>query len=128
MPTQRQQRLGELLREEISTILRGEVRDPRLGFVTLTEVQVSPDIAEAIVYASVLGSPAEQESTMAALESAAGFIRGELGKVLRLRRVPHLQFRLDRSIERGVRIAELLEKAKQEDAGGSHGGGDSEGD
>jgi len=129
MPTPRQLRLGELLREEISEIIRGQLRDPRLGFVSITEVEVAPDLQQALVRVSVLGEAAEQESSMEALESAAGYIRGELGKALRLRRVPQLSFRLDRSLERGARILELLERVKREESGpGPQRGGDGTGD
>jgi len=117
MPTQRQVRLGELLREEVSRIIREEVKDPRLGFVSLTEVEVAPDLRQATIFVSVMGTPEEQRGNLAALESAAGFIRHRVGRDLRLRHIPELTFRLDRSLERGARIFELLAQVKREEGG-----------
>ena len=97
-------------------MLAGELKDPRVaGMVTVTEVRVSPDMKQARIFVSVLGSQAEQKSTMQGLEAAAGFVRHELAERLRLRRAPEMLFLLDHSQEYGQRIEELLRNTKQND-------------
>lgn len=103
----RPERLAAAIQEEISQILR-EMKDPRLGFVSVTNVEVSSDLRYARVYVSVLGSPTEEAATMEALQHAQGFLRSELGRRIRLRHTPEISFRLDRSIRHGARINELL--------------------
>jgi len=117
MPSHRQVRLGDQLQEEVSQIIRHELKDPRLGFVSVTQVVVAPDLQQATVFTSVMGDEAQQEESLAALESAAGFIRSQLGKALRLRRIPQLTFRLDRSLQHGAHIHALLERVKREEGG-----------
>jgi ribosome-binding factor A len=114
--TQRQERVGQLLREEISRIIERQLKDPRLGgMITVTEVQVTPDLRQARVFVSVLGSDEQARGSFEALHRAAGFIRGELAKQhLRLRYLPELEFRRDESLARGARIFELLEQVKRE--------------
>lgn len=108
MPSQRQRRIDELLRETIGELLAREVVDPRIGFATVTEVETSADLAHAKVWVSVIGEAAERAATIAALERAMVFVRRELGHRLHLRRVPELQVRLDESAERGTRVLRLL--------------------
>lgn len=108
MPSQRQRRIDELLRETIGELLTREVVDPRIGFATVTEVETSADLAHAKVWVSVIGEAAERAATMAALERAMVFVRRELGHRLHLRRVPELQVKLDESAERGTRVLRLL--------------------
>lgn len=97
-------------------MLAGELKDPRIaGMVTVTEVRVSPDLKQARVYVSVLGSDAEQQSTLKGLEAAAGFIRHELAERLRMRRSPEMLFVLDHSEEYGQRIEQLLRTTKKND-------------
>ncbi|KPJ64486.1 ribosome-binding factor A [candidate division KD3-62 bacterium DG_56] len=115
MATQRQRQVGELLREDISRILREEMSDPRVGFVTITDVEVSADLRHARVYVSVLGSPDEQNASLEALEGAAHFVRAQLAHGWTLRRLPEIEFRWDPSIERGARLMELLQHVKQEE-------------
>jgi ribosome-binding factor A len=103
---------GEIL-EEISIMLAGELKDPRLeGFATVTEVRVSPDLKQARVYVNVSGSETEQASTLKGLRAASGFIRHELSERLRLRRAPEVSFVLDRSEEYGQRIEEIIRRTK----------------
>lgn len=114
MPTTRQIRVNELLREEIMRLLMREMRDPRLGMVSITEVSVSPDLRQAQVYFSTLGDQQARQQTLEALTGAAGFIHRELVKALRMKHVPQLAFRIDDSIERGVRISNLLRQVESE--------------
>ncbi len=113
--TRRQQRVAELLHEEISLLLVRELRDPRLEGVTVTDVEMSPDLRHARVFISVLGDEEAQQAAIAGLEHAAGFLRRALAARLELRRVPDLSFRLDTSIARGQRIMELLEQIHHHD-------------
>jgi len=126
MSATRLQKIGRLIKEELSLIIRREMNDPRLGFFSITDVVVPADLRSAHVYISVYGSEKEQGDTMTALESARRFLRGELGKKIDLRHTPELFFHLDRSIERGARVFELLkqveppaEEEKKEDNGQS---------
>lgn len=107
----RREKLQELFREEASAILQRRLRDPRVGFVSVTDVELSADLRHAKVFVSVLGDEQAKQRTMAALEGAAGFVRGELGRRVRMRFVPEVLFRLDESIERGVRVNALLREA-----------------
>ena len=116
----RPERLAAAIQEEISDILRG-MKDPRLGFVSVTGVEVSSDLRYARIYVSVLGSSAEEEATLEALRHAQGFLRSELGRRIRLRHVPEINFRLDPSIRHGARIFELLRELDQsKSSGGSN--------
>lgn len=108
MSKHRANRLAETLKEEISQIIREELKDPRIGFVTVTNVEVADDLGHAKVYISVLGSPEEGKDALKALNHAAGFMRGEIGKRIRLRHVPEIVFRYDQSIEHGAHILKLL--------------------
>jgi phosphoesterase RecJ-like protein len=108
-PFPRAARVASLLKEEIISILAREVRDPRVGLVTVSKVDVKGDLDHAVVWASVIGAEAERRETMKALEHAAPFIRRELSARLRLRQVPTLSFRLDTRMEDGARIQELLD-------------------
>lgn len=112
--TRRTRQVGEFLREELTDIIRREVRDPRVGFMSLTHVDVNPDLRSARVYVSVLGTDQEREETLAALRSAAGFIRFHLKPRLRTRQIPDLEFRDDRSMEHAEEIARTLADLKRE--------------
>ncbi|GIX48660.1 MAG: ribosome-binding factor A [Candidatus Tectimicrobiota bacterium] len=101
-------RVGELLQAEIADLLLRQLKDPRLRMATVSRVEVSPDLRHAAVYISRVGDEAEQQATMAAFARASGFIRGQLGKRLKLRYVPQLTFKLDTAIAYGVRISRLL--------------------
>jgi ribosome-binding factor A len=109
----RRQRIAGEIRQEISAMLAGELKDPRLAtFATVTEVRMTPDLKQARIYISVMGTAAEQASTIKGLTAAAGFIRHELSERVQLRRAPELMFVLDRSEEYGQHIDELLRRAK----------------
>lgn len=114
VPGRRQQRLGDLIRAEISGMISRELKDPRIGFTTVLEVKVTPDLREARVYVSVMGTVEQQADSLRGLAAAASFVRHELGHRLRLRRAPVVSFHLDHSVEQGARIEELLIKLKQE--------------
>lgn len=105
--TQRTQRVDELLREEISRIVAREIEDPRVGFVTITRVEVSKDLRHGTVWASVIGTADERKTTIRALGRAMPFVRHRLGE-LRIRRVPELHLRLDDSAEKGTRVLSIL--------------------
>ena len=108
IPGWRPQRVGEKIRTEMSSLLVSGLRDPRIGFTTVTEVSVSPDLRQARIFLSVLGTEEEQQEALAAFGSARSFIRRELAHRLDLRRVPELHFILDRSAEYAEHIEELI--------------------
>jgi len=114
MPTRRQQKVADLIQEELSTLIARKVRDPRVEGVTVTGVKVSPDLRYADVYVTKLGDEEEQNSALAGLNAAAGFLRRELAPSLNLRFMPELRFHLDRSWEQGARIDALLEQIATE--------------
>jgi ribosome-binding factor A len=127
MRGQRQERVGELLREDISQIIQRELTDPRLArLISVTEVSVSPDLRQARVYVSVYGSAEEQQQAMAALEYAARRIRSHLSRTVRLRHIPELEFELDTSLERADRIMRLLDEIKAQGSGEKQTGDDGE--
>lgn len=111
----RQEKLGELIAAELSELLRTRVKDPRVGFASITHVEVSGDLRHAKVFVSVMGSPEEREATMQGLKNATGFLRHELATRLVIRFMPEISFKLDKSIEEGSRILELIHKVEQED-------------
>lgn len=113
--TRRTRQVGELLREELTDIIRREVKDPRIGFMSVTNVDVTPDIRSARVYISVLGTDEEREATLSALRSAAKFIRFHLKPRLRMRQIPELEFRDDRSMEYAQHISETLRELREKD-------------
>lgn len=106
--------VGDMLREELTDIVRKEVKDPRLGFWSITHVEVPADLRSARVYVSVLGTDDERAETLTALRSAAGFIRFHLKPRLRMRQIPDLEFRDDRSMEQADEIARVLKELKRE--------------
>ena len=111
----RPERVGELIRETVAEFLTTNVRDPRIGFVTVTGVQVSADLGHATVQVSVMGSEEEKERSLEGLASAARFLRAQVAKELRLRTSPEIHFQLDRGLEHAQRIAQVLKDLKQED-------------
>lgn len=110
----RQEKLGELIAAETSDLLRTRMKDPRIGFASITHVEVSGDLRHAKIFVSVMGSEEEQKETMKALKHATGFLRHELASRLVLRYMPELVFKLDTSIVQGARILELINKIEQE--------------
>lgn len=107
--SERTARLDELLREEISEVIRRDVDDPRVGFVTITDVEVSPDLRHASVWVSVIGTDAEKRQTLRALGRAMPFVRQRLGR-LRLKRIPELHVKHDETAARGTRVLRILDE------------------
>ena len=122
----REERVGSLIREEISEIIMRRLKDPRVGFVTVTKVKVSKDLRSAKVYVSVMGSEEEIASSMDGLRNASSFIRRELGKRIRLKFLPSLKFIYDGSMDHAFRIDAILRDLKERGAFGE--GADKEGD
>ncbi|MBU0573892.1 MAG: 30S ribosome-binding factor RbfA [Candidatus Margulisiibacteriota bacterium] len=112
--TGRPKRVAEAIKKEISLVLREQVSDPRIGFVSITDVEISPDLKQAKVFVSVLGDTTQRKSSLAGLNSAASFIKGEVGENLRLRYIPDLRFIYDESLERGSRVISLINKLSEE--------------
>jgi ribosome-binding factor A len=108
----RPQRLGKAIREEVARMLLYELKDPRLGLVTVTRVELSGDLAHARVHVSVLGDERERRASLAALARAAGFVRRELARRLQVRHVPEIDFRYDKGLEATERVARLLEEQR----------------
>ena len=106
----RMRRVNEAVREVVSARLAAGLRDPRIGFVTVTSVDTSPDLRQARVYVSVLGGDEERAATLAGLESAHGVLQQAVAQELRMKHTPALQFVFDESIDRGMRITRLLDK------------------
>ncbi|MCT6923591.1 MULTISPECIES: 30S ribosome-binding factor RbfA [Bacillales] len=104
----RSNRIAEQMKKELGEILGRKIKDPRVGFVTVTDVAVTGDLQQATVYISSLGNEREREETLKALEKASGFIRSEIGSRIRLRRTPEILFEFDSSVEYGNKIDALL--------------------
>jgi len=109
--TRRIKRVNNLIRQELSELLQRQVKDPRLGnFVAVTEVSTSPDLKHAKVFISSICSEGEKQETLSVLTAASGFLRNELTRRLRMRRIPELSFQWDDSIERGAHLLDLIDK------------------
>lgn len=119
MNKRRLDKLAEEIRREISAILTGQVKDPRLSMVSVTRIEVSDDLGSARILVSVLGDEKKQEEAMQALEKARGFIRTELASRIRLRHSPEISFKLDKSIEHGMRISSILDELNSDRSGSS---------
>ena len=117
MQGKRLEHVNQLIKEEVSLLLHRELKDPRLGFVTVTEVAVTPDLKHAKVYVSVLGPEGQWASTLEALHSARGFVRNWLHRHLDLRATPEISFRPDRSMEHAAHIQTLLTELRQRSEG-----------
>lgn len=110
----RAQRVQEQMKKELGEILNQKIKDPRVGFVTVTDVEVTNDLQHATVYISVLGKDEEKEETLVGLSKAKGFIRSEIGKRIRLRKTPEIEFQFDEAHEYGNRIEQLLRELDKE--------------
>jgi ribosome-binding factor A len=110
-------RIADVIQQELAELIRKELKDPRLGFVSIVKTEVSADIRHAKIYASVMGDAQQAKDSLKALQSAAGFLRNEVGKVLQIRFTPELHFVLDDSIAHGSRIAQLLVQIQGEQKG-----------
>lgn len=106
----RMRRINEVLREVVGAAVAGDLSDPRIGFVTVTSVETSPDLRTAKVFVSVLGDEEEREATLSGLGAAHGVIQSRIAAETRMKRTPTLTFHYDDTVERGVRISELLEE------------------
>lgn len=114
MSSRRAKRVGELIKEEISSLILQDLRNPKIGLVTITEVSLTDDLSYARVFISVYGEDEKNSQSLKGLRKASGFIRRELSKRIRLRHFPELRFLWDSSIEQGVKITKLLEKIEHE--------------
>jgi ribosome-binding factor A len=110
----RMRRVDESLRQLLSERI-GELKDPRIGFVTVTGVETTPDLRQARVFVSVLGSEEKQQQSLAGLEAAHGVLQGRLARELRLKRTPQLAFEYDPTVERGVRMTQLIDELAPND-------------
>ncbi len=117
MSKRRQERMSVEIQRVLAQILRDQIKDPRVDFstVSVTRVDVSPDLGHARINISILGGAEKQQEIMKVLEKAKGFVRTELAQGIQLRHAPELEFRLDKSIEHGIRISSLLDEIKQEE-------------
>ena len=123
MTTQRPERVQEALRQEISKIVQQELKDPRIGFITITKVEITKDLRFAKVFFSVLGEPKAKHLALKGLEHAKGYIKGMVADRINLRLVPEIAFRIDESLEHTRQVYDILEKLKKEkfDASGHTG-------
>lgn len=115
MSSQRAQRVAETIHKEISGLLIKGLKDPRIGFVTITAVDVTADLRQAKVYYTLMGNDAERAQSQAGLDSSAPFIRQQLGRFLRLRFTPEIRFEYDASFDYGQRIEQLLSEVKTDE-------------
>jgi len=107
----RTRRIGEQIQRELAELIRGEIKDPRLGMASISSVQVSRDLGHAKIHVSVLGNEEQIKESLAVLNHAAGFLRHKLGKILHIRVIPILRFYHDRSLEEGARLGALINEA-----------------
>lgn len=122
----RSRRIAEQIQRELAEIIRLELKDPRVGMITLTDVEVTPDCEHAKVFFTRLGDAADNQDVTRVLAHAAGFLRSELAHRMRLRVVPQLQFAYDESVERGVRLSNLIDEAVASDKPSRSGSGKSQ--
>src|SRR3954462_14065165 len=113
--TERMRRVNEAVREVLSEAV-GELKDPRIGFVTVTGVQTSPDLRHATVFVSVLGAERKREKTLAGLAAAHGVLQARIARELRMKRTPQLTFEYDPTVERGVRMSQLIDELAPDDS------------
>ncbi|GAY74603.1 30S ribosome-binding factor RbfA [Sporolactobacillus inulinus] len=115
MANLRTHRVAEQMKKEMSDIIGNRIKDPRVGFVTVTGVDVTGDLQEATVYISVLGDDDKKQSSLEGLNKAKGFVRSEIGKRIRLRKTPEISFKVDESVEYGSHIDQLINKLHRKD-------------
>lgn len=120
--TRRTDRVGHLIQQEIGNLLLREISDSRIGFVTVSRVEVTTDLAHAKVYVSVLGTDKEKRDSLAGLGHSASYMRTHLAKVLKMRTVPRLQFVEDKNLDHGFRIHQILNDIKRDDGAPETGG------
>ena len=117
----RASRLADQIQRDLSELVRMEIKDPRVGLVTITSVDVSRDLSHAKVYVTSLGDTASGEQAVAGLQHAAGFLRSQLARTLKARITPQLQFVFDASVERGIRLSQLIDEAVADSEQRTHG-------
>jgi ribosome-binding factor A len=126
MAGRRPERLAEQIKEEVSLIIAGDLEDPRVGFVTVTDAKISPDLRHAKIFVTVLGDEQQVSESLEALKHASRFIRHQLGAALRIRRTPELHFVYDETVRTAARIEQILseegEKAKERERAEASGG------
>lgn len=122
MIPERMKRVNEACKEALGEIIQGAIKDPRVGFVTVTRVEVSPDLRMARVWISFLGTAEESEASLEALRKARGFLRRELGKRVRLRYIPELVLHQDRGAETSQRVQDLIHHLEEEGTASQKGG------
>lgn len=105
-------KVQELMKQEVSQIILRELKDPRIGFVTVTKVDITPDLREARIYVSLMGTEEEKQASFAGLESSLGFVRREIGHRIKMRYTPQISFAVDTSLDYGTRIQTLLDGVK----------------
>lgn len=128
MARKRVARLNEQVKRELTALLHFEVKDPRIGVVTVTDVEVTPDLYHAKVFYTLLGDEEERSQAQEGLRAAAGFLRSELGKRLHIRRAPELHFKFDDTLEHAMHIERLLQQAREGTPGSAGDGDDVAGD
>lgn len=114
MDNTRTNRVAEQMKKEIGEIINQKLKDPRIGFVTVTDLDLTNDLQHATVYVTVLGDETEKEESLIGLTKASGFVRSEVGKRIRLRKVPEVVFQFDEAHEHGNRIESILRKLKED--------------
>lgn len=114
MENMRTSRVAEQMKKEVGEILNQKIKDPRVGFVTVTDVDLTNDLQQATIYVSVLGDESEKEATLVGLSKASGFVRSEVGKRIRLRKVPEITFKFDEAHEYGNHIDAILRQLNKE--------------
>ncbi|WP_181348676.1 30S ribosome-binding factor RbfA [Thalassobacillus sp. CUG 92003] len=115
MNDMRANRVGEQMKKELSDIISKKIKDPRIGFVTVTDVKVTGDLQQAKVFISVLGDDKQKQDTLVGLAKAKGFIRSEIGQRIRLRKTPEITFEFDEAIEHGNRIETIIKDLNESD-------------
>ena len=111
----RVRKIQEFMKQEVSSIILRDLKDPRLGFVTITDAKITGDLREATVYVSLFGSDEQKKGTMEALRSANGYIRSEVGKRLQIRYAPQIEFKEDTSLDYGIKIDKILKDIEKKD-------------
>ncbi|ABO50474.1 ribosome-binding factor A [Desulforamulus reducens MI-1] len=116
----RPERVAEAIKKEVADLIRNDIKDPRIGFVTITGVEVTRDLSFAKIFISVMGSDAHRQETLSILQKSAGYMRSEIGRRIKLRHAPELIFKLDTSLDHGTRIAEILHEINSQEAKPTH--------
>jgi ribosome-binding factor A len=112
--TRRNERLAEEIREEVALIISSSLKDPRIGFVTVTRVSLTPDLRTARIHVGILGDRAQHDKTLVGLRQAAGFVRRELGQRIRMRHTPEIVFEYDSGLDAAERVAQILDGTREE--------------